>query len=445
MNYFRVELPKEQSSIIKVMGVGGGGSNAVNYMYSKGIKGVDFYLCNTDAQHLEKSAVQNKIQLGSSLTEGLGAGGDPEFGKRCAMESLAQIEDALKHNTKMLFITAGMGGGTGTGAAPVIAQKAKQMGILTVGIVTRPFQNEGPIKAEKAEKGIADLKPHVDALLVINNQRILQMFSNLRIMEALSKADDVLFTAAKGIAEIITVEGFLNVDFRDVKTALENSGRAIMGTGTAIGDDRALIASKMALESPLLDENSINGAQHILLNISFGKDDPYANEIDQILSYFQNEAGLKANLKYGLTQNDSLDKELAITVVATGFERSMMAESAVEPVFETDDHEGVIEINFGDIESVSLVPDATAEPVKPAMQLPFEEFARKEQNAGFQNNDHRVSNPNDLDVPAYKRQKIVFEDPTPGVEISKLTLEEDKDKGVRFKDNGNKYLHDNVD
>jgi len=186
MNYFRVELPKEQSSIIKVMGVGGGGSNAVNYMYSKGIKGVDFYLCNKDAQHLEKSAVQNKIQLGSSLTEGLGAGGDPEFGKRCAMESLTQIEDALKHNTKMLFITAGMGGGTGTGAAPVIAQKAKQMGILTVGIVTRPFQNEGPIKAEKAERGIADLKPHVDALLVINNQRILQMFSNLRIMEALS-------------------------------------------------------------------------------------------------------------------------------------------------------------------------------------------------------------------------------------------------------------------
>jgi cell division protein FtsZ len=445
MNYFRVELPKEQSSIIKVMGVGGGGSNAVNYMYSKGIKGVDFYLCNTDAQHLEKSAVQNKIQLGSSLTEGLGAGGDPEFGKRCAMESLTQIEDALKHNTKMLFITAGMGGGTGTGAAPVIAQKAKQMGILTVGIVTRPFQNEGPIKADKAEKGIADLKPHVDALLVINNQRILQMFSNLRIMEALSKADDVLFTAAKGIAEIITVEGFLNVDFRDVKTALENSGRAIMGTGVAIGDDRALIASKMALESPLLDENSINGAQHILLNISFGKDDPYANEIDQILSYFQNEAGLKANLKYGLTQNDTLDKELAITVVATGFERSITAEPDATPVFETDDHEGVIEINFGDIESVTDLPNASQEPVKPAIQLPLEEFIRKEHAAGFQNNDNRVISPNDLDVPAYKRQKIVFEDPQPGVEISKLTLEEDKDKGVRFKDKGNKYLHDNVD
>ncbi len=444
MNYFKVELPKEQSSIIKVMGVGGGGSNAVNYMYSKGIKGVDFYLCNTDAQHLEKSAVLNKIQLGSSLTEGLGAGGDPEFGKRCAMESLTQIEDALKHNTKMLFITAGMGGGTGTGAAPVIAQKAKQMGILTVGIVTRPFQNEGPIKAEKAEKGIADLKPHVDALLVINNQRILQMFSNLRIMEALSKADDVLFTAAKGIAEIITVEGFLNVDFRDVKTALENSGRAIMGTGIAIGDDRALIASKMALESPLLDENSINGAQHILLNISFGKEDPYANEIDAILSYFQNEAGLKANLKYGLTQNDSLDKELAITVVATGFEKTAAVEIKLDmtEVAEIED-EGVIEINFGDIEEVTLKTESTDE-VKPAIQLPFEEFAKRDQ----QNNNpsvHRVTNPHDLNVPAYKRHQVMFEDPAPGVEISKLTLEEDKDKGIRFKDNGNKYLHDNVD
>ena len=446
MNYFRVELPKEQSSIIKVMGVGGGGSNAVNYMYSKGIKGVDFFLCNTDAQHLEKSAVQNKIQLGSNLTEGLGAGGDPEFGKRCAMESLTQIEEALKHNTKMLFVTAGMGGGTGTGAAPVIAQKAKQMGILTVGIVTRPFQNEGPEKARKAEKGIEDLKPHVDALLVINNQRILQMFSNLRILEALGKADDVLFTAAKGIAEIITVEGFLNVDFRDVKTALENSGRAIMGTGMAIGDDRALIASKMALESPLLDENSINGAQHILLNISFGKEDPYANEIEAILSYFQNEAGQKANLKYGLTQNDALDKELAITVVATGFDRAaavvVVEEPVKETVVDTTDDSGVIEINFGDIESIPL----NTEPVKPAIELPLEDFIRTAKPLSFGSQaDHKVINPNDLDVPAYKRHQVVFEEPTPGVEISKLTLEEDKEKGIRFKDNGNKYLHDNVD
>lgn len=449
MNYFKVELPREQSSIIKVMGVGGGGSNAVNYMFQKGIVGVDFYLCNTDAQHLERSPVPNKIQLGSNLTEGLGAGGDPEFGKRCAQESISQIEEALKHNTKMLFITAGMGGGTGTGAAPVIAQKAKQMGILTVGIVTRPFKNEGPSKAQKAEKGIEDLKPHVDAMLVISNERILQMFSNLRIREALGKADDVLFTAAKGIAEIITVDGFLNVDFRDVKTALEGSGRAIMGTGVAIGDDRALNASKLALESPLLDENSIEGAQHILLNISFGKEEPYANEIDAILTYFQNEAGLNANLKHGLTYNESLDKELAITVVATGFDLGLkpMHHQVAEEKAEVKEEEGVIEIDFENLEPIKLNIEETLEPVKPAVQQSFEEFVFSTKKPQIPVNEMRSKpNVNDMDVPAYKRHNVVFDEPQPGVEISKISLEEDKDsKGIRFKDNGNKYLHDNVD
>lgn len=461
MNYFKVELPKEQSSIIKVMGVGGGGSNAVNYMYQKGIVGVDFYLCNTDAQHLERSPVLNKIQLGSNLTEGLGAGGDPEFGKRCAMESLMQIEEALKHNTKMLFITAGMGGGTGTGAAPVIAQKAKQMGILTVGIVTRPFKNEGPAKALKADKGIEDLKPHVDAMLVISNERILQMFSNLRIREALGKADDVLFTAAKGIAEIITVDGFLNVDFRDVKTALEGSGRAIMGTGIAIGDDRALTASQMALDSPLLDENSIEGAQHILLNISFGKEEPYANEIDAILTFFQNEAGLNANLKHGLTYNEALDKEIAITVVATGFDHGLKQAAKIEAVKEAVKEakeevnlvdEGVIEIDFENIASIPLnVEETPKEVVKPVVQTTFEEFTIRRNNfnqapVNHNQNDNRSRNLNDLDVPAYKRHNIVLEEPQPGMEFSKISLEEDKDnKGIRFKDNGNKYLHDNVD
>jgi cell division protein FtsZ len=450
MNYFKVELPREQSSIIKVMGVGGGGSNAVNYMFQKGIVGVDFYLCNTDAQHLERSPVPNKIQLGSNLTEGLGAGGDPEFGKRCAQESISQIEEALKHNTKMLFITAGMGGGTGTGAAPVIAQKAKQMGILTVGIVTRPFKNEGPAKANKAEKGIEDLKPHVDAMLVISNERILQMFSNLRIREALGKADDVLFTAAKGIAEIITVDGFLNVDFRDVKTALEGSGRAIMGTGVAIGDDRALTASKLALESPLLDENSIEGAQHILLNISFGKEEPYANEIDAILTYFQNEAGLNANLKHGLTYNEALDKELAITVVATGFDLGLKQVQAaiVEEKPTIQEEEGVIEIDFESLEPIKLSLEETpAEPIKPQVQQTFEEYVFSSRKPQVPVNEHKTKvGLNDLDVPAYKRHNVVFDEPQPGVEISKISLEEDKDnKGIRFKDNGNKYLHDNVD
>lgn len=446
MNYFKVELPKEQSSIIKVMGVGGGGSNAVSYMYQKGIVGVDFYLCNTDAQHLERSPVQNKIQLGSSLTEGLGAGGDPEFGKRCALESIDQIEEALKYKTKMLFITAGMGGGTGTGAAPVIAQKARQMGILTVGIVTRPFKNEGPAKAERAEKGIQELKPHVDALLVISNERILQMYSNLRYLESLSKADDVLFTAARGIAEIITVEGYLNVDFRDVKTALENSGRAIMGTGIAIGDDRAMNASQMALDSPLLDENSIEGAQHILLNISFGKEEPYTNEIDTICAFFQQQAGSNANLKHGLTYNETLDKEIAITLVATGFENNRPNKLIPEVVEEEE--AGVIEIDFEQLNPVSLNErtDKPADSIKPQESGLFGEFTFERRRPEPENEPVRQRNMNDLETPAYLRHQIVLEEPQPGVEISKISLEEDKDnKGLRFKDNGNKYLHDNVD
>jgi cell division protein FtsZ len=443
MNYFKVELPREQSSIIKVIGVGGGGSNAVSYMYNKGIKGVDFYLCNTDAQHLEKSPVQNKIQLGSTLTEGLGAGGDPAFGKKCALESINQIEDALKHNTKMLFITAGMGGGTGTGAAPVIAQKAKQMGILTVGIVTRPFLNEGPEKARKADQGIEDLKPHVDALLVISNQRILQMYSNLRITEALGKADDVLFTAAKGIAEIITVEGLLNVDFRDVKTALENSGRAIMGTGVAIGDDRAMNASQLALDSPLLDENSIEGSKHILINISFGNDEPYASEIDVIIAFFQQQAGQNANLKYGLTKNDILDKEIAITLVATGFDNSSTNITLVEDA----EDEGNIEIDFNEVETVNFnMDDNSVTHIAPITEGLFGLSNNDRPSPPSQQEVQRPRNLNDLDTPAYLRQNIVLEEPQAGVEISKISLEEDKDnKSLRFKDNGNKYLHDNVD
>ncbi|MES2618969.1 MAG: cell division protein FtsZ [Bacteroidota bacterium] len=445
MNYFKVELPKEQSSIIKVMGVGGGGSNAVNYMHQRGIVGVDFFLCNTDAQHLERSPVQNKIQLGSNLTEGLGAGGDPEFGKRCAMESLDKVEDALRHNTKMLFITAGMGGGTGTGAAPVIAQKARQMGILTVGIVTRPFKNEGPHKEDKAEKGIADLKPHVDALLVISNERILQMFSNLRYREALSKADDILFTAARGIAEIITVEGYMNVDFRDVKTALENSGRAIMGTGIASGDDRALNAAQKALDSPLLDENSIEGAKHILVNISFGNDEPYTNEIDVITGFFQQQAGSNANLKFGLTYNDTLDKEIAITLVATGFEKHQADMAATE----LNDNEGVIEINLDTEDTIILPINTQIESKQPEVeQMSFLEMNRQRQmnNAPQPPAENRMKPKGNMEIPAYLRHNIKFEEVQQGVEISKLYLEEDKDnKSPRFKDGGNKYLHDNVD
>ena len=446
MNYFKVELPKAQSSIIKVMGVGGGGSNAVNYMFQRGIVGVDFFLCNTDAQHLERSPVLNKIQLGSNLTEGLGAGGDPEFGKRCAMESIDKIEDALRHNTKMLFITAGMGGGTGTGAAPIIAQKARQMGILTVGIVTRPFKNEGPHKAEKADKGLEDLKPHVDALLVISNERILQMFSNLRYREALSQADDILFTASKGIAEIITVEGYMNVDFRDVKTALENSGRAIMGTGIASGDDRAINAAQKALDSPLLDENSIEGSKHILVNISFGNDEPYTNEIDIITGFFQQQAGQNANLKFGLTYNDSLDKEIAITVVATGFENHEMETKAKA----MNENSGMLEINL-DTPSSIVLPIEDLKPIETPVQdeqLLFLELnkMRAQRETPSAPVENKFKNINNMEIPAYLRHNVVFDEAEQGIEMSKLFLEEEKEnKAARFKDGGNKYLHDNVD
>jgi cell division protein FtsZ len=449
MSYFKVELPKEQSSIIKVMGVGGGGSNAVNYMHNRGIIGVDFFLCNTDAQHLEKSPIKNKIQLGSSLTEGLGAGGDPEFGKRCALESINHIEEALKHNTKMLFITAGMGGGTGTGAAPVIAQKAKQMGILTVGIVTKPFKNEGPLKSDKAEKGIEELKPHVDALLVINNERIIQMYSNLRIRESLSKADDILCTAVKGIAEIITVEGYMNVDFRDVKTALENSGRAIMGTGLSTGDNRALNAAQMALDSPLLDDNSIEGAEHILLNICFGNEEPYTNEISAICEFLQQEAGKNANLKYGLTQSEGLGDELSVTVVATGFEKNrnivhlenlnvFKTETKIEEIID-DEESGVIEIDFTNLEK-----HIQKEVPKPN-EFDFRTTTIPSFDRGFPT-EQKPINKNDLNTPAYLRHEVIFEELPKDGDVSNVFLEEEKDnKAPRFKEGGNKYLHNNVD
>ncbi len=436
MNYFKVELPKEQSSIIKVMGVGGGGSNAVNYMYTKGIVGVDFFLCNTDAQHLERSPVLNKIQLGSNLTEGLGAGGDPEFGKRCAMESLDKVEEALRHNTKMLFITAGMGGGTGTGAAPIIAQKARQMGILTIGIVTRPFVSEGPQKAQKAEKGIADLKPHVDALLVISNERIWQMFPNTKYSEGLSKVDDILFTASRGIAEIITKEGYMNVDFRDVKTAMENSGRALMGSGLAVGDDRAMIAAQQALDSPLLDDNSIEGAKHILVNISFGNDEPFTNEVNLIIGFFQQQAGLNANLKFGLTHNETLDRELAITLVATGFDNAQENNISTE----SNEDEGVIEINFDNAETITLPVENTPK----AEEIIFNPIRTPREPINDNRSQHK--NASNMDTPAFKRHNVVLEDLQQGVEISKVFLEEEKEnKTARFKDGGNKYLHDNVD
>jgi len=320
MNTIRFDLPKDRSSIIKVLGVGGGGGNAVNHMYAQGIKGVDFVICNTDLQALEASSIPNKVQLGTGLTAGLGAGANPEVGKKAAMEAIEDIIDILGVNTKMLFITAGMGGGTGTGAAPIIAKAARELDILTVGIVTTPFQFEGKKRKTHAEEGIEILKKSVDCLLVINNDKIKDMYGNLPIRTAFSHANDILTIAAKGIAEIITFPGYINVDFEDVKTVMQNSGVALMGSAMAEGEDRALKAVKAALASPLLNENQITGAKNILLNITSGSEEVLMDEIGQISSYIQDEAGLTADMILGTSFDESIGANLSVTIIATGFE-----------------------------------------------------------------------------------------------------------------------------
>ena len=314
------ELPKGKSSIIKVIGVGGGGSNAVNHMFNEGIKGVDFVVCNTDEQALDNSPVPLKIQLGAGLTEGLGAGGDPEVGKNSALENIEQIKEILSKNTQMVFITAGMGGGTGTGGAPVIAQVARELGILTVGIVTIPFSNEGPKRMEQAEAGLNELRDRVDALLIICNDKLREMYGNLTLSSAFHQADNVLSTAARGIAEMVSVHGKINVDFKDVNTVMKDSGVAIMGTGVSEGDDRAVKAAELALASPLLNDNKITGARYVLLNITTGDQEPLLDEISDIGDYIQAEAGNTANVIMGVGSDQNLGEKLSVTLIAAGFE-----------------------------------------------------------------------------------------------------------------------------
>ena len=313
------DLPKDTSSIIKVIGVGGGGSNAVNHMYSQGIIGVDFIVCNTDRQALDISPVPYKIQLGPSLTEGRGAGAIPEIGMNAAIENIEEIRELLNKNTKMVFVTAGMGGGTGTGAAPVIAQVAKEMGILTVGIVTVPFNFEGRKRRQQAEEGLDKMRQNVDTLLVINNERLREITGNLTIGNAFSQADDVLTTAAKGIAEVIAVTGAINVDFNDVRTVMKDSGVAIMGSAAAEGENRATIAVQEALNSPLLNDNDISGAQYVLLNITYGEKEVLMDEITEITDYIQNEAGSTADVIWGHGYDATLGDKLSVTLIATGF------------------------------------------------------------------------------------------------------------------------------
>ena len=313
------DLPKNQSNVIKVIGVGGGGSNAINHMFKQGIKGVDFVVCNTDSQALQNSPVPNKIQLGVNLTEGLGAGANPEVGQQSALESMEDIDKLLDSNTKMIFITAGMGGGTGTGAAPVIAQMAKEKDILTVGIVTIPFQFEGKVRSEQAMSGVERLRKQVDSLIVINNNKLREVYGNLGFKAGFSKADEVLATASRGIAEVITHHYTQNIDLKDAKTVLSNSGTAIMGSAIAEGENRAKDAIVSALDSPLLNDNKITGAKNVLLLIVSGSTEITIDEIGEINDHIQAEAGYNANIIMGVGEDDSLGDSIAVTIIATGF------------------------------------------------------------------------------------------------------------------------------
>ncbi|WP_224488917.1 cell division protein FtsZ [Robertkochia flava] len=313
------DLPKNQSNVIKVIGVGGGGSNAINYMFQQGIKGVDFVVCNTDAQALQNSSVPNKVQLGVSLTEGLGAGANPEVGEQAALESLEELQSMLDTNTKMVFITAGMGGGTGTGAAPIIAKLAKDMNILTVGIVTSPFQFEGKNRCGQAQKGIERLRSNVDSLIVINNNKLREVYGNLGFKAGFSKADEVLATAARGIAEVITHHYTQNIDLRDAKTVLSNSGTAIMGSAASTGSNRAQEAIMKALDSPLLNDNKIAGAKNVLLLIVSGTEEITLDEIGEINDHIQDEAGHNANIIMGVGEDEELGDAISVTIIATGF------------------------------------------------------------------------------------------------------------------------------
>lgn len=400
-------LTENEASIIKVIGVGGGGGNAVNYMYQKGIKDVDFVICNTDAQALENSQIPVKIQLGESLTEGRGAGNKPERGAQSAIENLEDVNAVLADNTKMVFITAGMGGGTGTGAAPVIAKAAKEAGILTVGIVTIPFRFEGRIRLDQAFEGINKLKENVDSLLVINNEKLSEIYGDLKLSTAFSKADDVLATAAKGIAEIITLHGYINVDFEDVKTVMTDSGVAVMGSASAEGEDRAVTAIREALTSPLLNSNDVRGARNILLNISSGNEEVTMDEVGQITDYVQEAVGDSASIIWGTGQDAELGDKVCVTIIATGFENGGITEGAAK------------------VKTFHGARGASSEPKQTKIKLEEETDAHDEKKVIL--TTLKESQIDEIEsVPAYKRkQKNLEEKQYHSGNVIKFTLDDD--------------------
>ena len=486
------DLPVERSSIIKVVGIGGGGNNAVNHMFEKGIRDVNFVVCNTDHQALAKSPVPIKVQIGESITEGRGAGSKPEVGRQAAIENLDDVMEALSGNTKMVFLTTGMGGGTGTGAIPVIAKACKNAGLLTIAVVTIPFKSEGKVRIRYAIDGITELMDNVDSLLVINNEKLREIYGDQGVSTAFAKADDVLATAVKGIAEIITVAGYINVDFADVETVMKNSGVAIMGMGIAAGENRALKAIENALASPLLNSNDITGAKSILINISSGSgaNELTMDELGEITDYMYETASEDALIIRGLSQDESLSDNISVTVIATGFPSNsiftpykppkpkkvelLAINNPVPPhvipdqgndLFAVHDKktgsivsnidevmQGEIDFNSGKIEEINEIrnrrlQDEDEEKEKPETTLlkvkHMQNLLKKE---GITNKTMKENIETFEDVPAYIRRNMSIgaKENENESKISKFTLTSDDDNGPVLREN-NAYLNNNVD
>jgi len=470
------DLPPERSSVIKVIGVGGGGSNAVNHMFKKGIQDVNFVVCNTDAQALHNSPVAVKLQLGDALTEGRGAGSKSEIGREAANESIDRIKEVLSSNTNMVFITAGMGGGTGTGAAPVIASVAKEMGILTVAIVTIPFRFEGPERINQAIEGINQLKDHVDSLLVINNEKLREIYGNLTVSKSFEQADDVLAIAAKGIAEIITVHGYINVDFADVQTVMSSSGVAIMGSATANGEERARLAIEQALTSPLLNNNDIEGARSVLLNITSGSEEITMDEVSEITDYVVSATSRDTTLIWGIGSDESLGEEISVTIIATGFRMNSIPELYVGrkqthkvPLRDSgnamlkDEHSNVIpqqgSLTFGvkdkeDSEEYILMDQSEeTDPESKEKKMADRVRRLRETHEKLRDRGYLSSSGDDEieeleNVPAYVRKKIPIDQQkhSEEKEVSRyrLTDNQEGEEGPKLRPD-NSYLHDNVD
>lgn len=456
-------IQKKRDAEIKVIGVGGGGGNAVNHMFKQGIRDVDFIICNTDAQAMESSPVQTRVQLGASLTEGRGAGNRPEVGKDAALENIDDVIHALAGNTKMVFVTAGMGGGTGTGGAPVIAKMCKEAGYLTVGIVTIPFRNEGRRRIKQAAEGIAELEGYVDSLLVINNERIREMYGDFGISEAFSKADNVLATAARGIAEIITVPGYINVDFADVETVMRKSGMAIMGTGIANGENRAEDAVEKALNSPLLNNNDIRGAKNILLNITSGTVEATMDEVGKITDYVQSRAGFDADLIWGNGKDDLLGEAISVTIIATGFNRNSLSGEHDKIEKDIIKHE-LTEENIEKAGPPQVKPLHKKEIIPPGQKIIEFNIAeeRKKEDDDFEalypgtkrertigvvkkfDGDYTTISDEDVEdlenIPAYQRRRLRMNDPRYQKQVSRLSVTSEN----KISDK-NSYLHGKVD